>query len=163
MQHMTFFVDITDPDFPFPVSNYHVEEDEGNYCDRGGRFGAHSQNWSYNENFYRKVVIYSWFNAGARAVDVRNPYHPKEVGFYVPATTENTDERCAEIGGIEECFIAIQTNNVELDDRNLIYLFDRANTGMHIVELTGEARQIIQDGPTEEQPAEGPEVMAGAP
>jgi hypothetical protein len=143
MEHMNFFVDITDEEFPFPVSNYLVPESEGFFCDRGGRFGAHSQNWSYNESYYKKVVIFSYFNAGARAVDVRDPYHPKEVGFYIPATTDNTDERCAEIDGIEECFIAIQTNNVELDERGLIYLFDRANTGLHIVELTGEARQII--------------------
>lgn len=163
MQHMTFMVDITDPDFPFPVSNYHVEEPEGEFCDRGGRFGAHSQNWSYNENFYKKVVIFSWFNAGARAVDVRNPYHPKEVGFFIPATTENTDERCAEIGGIEECFIAIQTNNVELDERDLVYLFDRANTGMHIVELTGEAREIILDAPPGGEPAADVEMVAEAP
>lgn len=63
---------------------------------------------------------------------------------------------------MQQCFFAIQTNNVELDERDLIYLFDRANTGMHIVELTGEARQII-DTPAEEPPADGPEMMAGEP
>jgi hypothetical protein len=156
MQHITFFVDTTDEAHPFPVSNYHVEEDEGNFCDRGGRFGAHSQNWSYTDVFYKKIVVYSWFNAGARVVDVRNPYDPKEVGFYIPATTPNTEERCAEIGGIEECFFAIQTNNVEVDERGYIYLADRADTGLHIVELTGEARQIIDD-PVQEAPvAEDP-------
>ena len=105
--------------------------------------------------FYKKIVVFSWFNAGARVVDVRNPYDPKEVGFYIPATTENTDERCAEIDGIEECFIAIQTNNVEVDERGYIYLADRANTGLHIVELTGEARQMI-DTPAQEPAAEEP-------
>ena len=39
--------------------------------------------------------------------------------------------------------IAIQTNNVEIDDRNFIYLADRANTGLHIVELKGKAKKII--------------------
>jgi hypothetical protein len=39
---------------------------------------------------------------------------------------------------------AIQTNNVEVDDhdRGYIYIVDRANTGMHILELTGPARDI---------------------
>ncbi len=37
---------------------------------------------------------------------------------------------------------AIQTNNVEVDDRGYIYIVDRANTGMHILELTGPARKI---------------------
>ncbi|HEV7819908.1 MAG TPA: hypothetical protein VGO84_01935, partial [Burkholderiales bacterium] len=37
---------------------------------------------------------------------------------------------------------AIQTNNVDVDDRGYIYIVDRANTGMHILELTGPARAI---------------------
>ena len=36
----------------------------------------------------------------------------------------------------------LQTNNVETDDRGYIYIVDRANTGMHILELTGDARAI---------------------
>jgi hypothetical protein len=31
---------------------------------------------------------------------------------------------------------------VETDDRGHIYIVDRANTGMHILELAGEARQV---------------------
>lgn len=162
MEHMNWFVDITDEAHPFPVANYQVPESEGLFCDRGGRFGAHSQNWSYTDVFYKKIVVFSYFNAGARAVDVRDPYRPKEVAFYIPATTNNTDERCAEIDGLEECFVAIQTNNVEVDERGLVYLFDRANTGLHIVELTGEARQII-DSPADGDEEEEEEMMAAAP
>jgi hypothetical protein len=142
MHHMTFMVDITDEAHPFPVANYQVPESEGEFCDRGGRFGAHSQNWSYTEVFYKKLVFIAYFNAGVRAVDVRDPYHPEEVGFFIPATTGNTDERCADFGAGEVCFTAIQTNNVEVDERGYVYLFDRANTGLHIVGLTGKAKQI---------------------
>jgi hypothetical protein len=108
------------------------------------------------------MVVISYFNAGARMVDVRDPYHPKEVAFYIPATTDDTDERCAEIDGIEECFVAIQTNNVEVDERGFVYLFDRANTGLHIVELTGEARQLI-DVPGDDDPADDAEMVAELP
>jgi len=38
--------------------------------------------------------------------------------------------------------VAIQTNNVEVDDRGYIYIVDRANTGMHILEVTGAARRL---------------------
>ena len=41
-----------------------------------------------------------------------------------------------------KCKTAIQTNNAETDDRGYIYIVDRANTGMHVLELTGEARAI---------------------
>jgi hypothetical protein len=44
------------------------------------------------------------------------------------------------VDGQERCKVAIQSNNAETDDRGYIYLVDRANTGMHILELTGEAR-----------------------
>jgi hypothetical protein len=132
---MVFMVDITDATRPFPVANYQVPESAGNFCQRGGRFGAHSVNWSYHPDFYKKLIVVSYFNAGARVVDVRDPFHPVEVGFFIPAVTEQTAER----GGQQ----AIQTNNVEIDDRGYIYLVDRANTGLHIVRLTGAAAQIV--------------------
>ena len=54
----------------------------------------------------------------------------------------NTDKRCIKLdNGQEHCKTAIQTNNVEVDDRGYIYIVDRANTGMHILELTGAARE----------------------
>jgi len=40
----------------------------------------------------------------------------------------------------------IQTNNVEVDGRGLVYIVDRANTGLHILELTGRARRIMEGG-----------------
>ncbi len=43
------------------------------------------------------------------------------------------------IKNVETCKTAIPTNNVEVDDRGFIYIVDRANTGMHVLELTGEA------------------------
>jgi hypothetical protein len=55
--------------------------------------------------------------------------------------TEHGDQRCAKPdGGQEHCARVIQTNNVEVDDRGLVYVVDRANNGMHILELTGPAR-----------------------
>jgi hypothetical protein len=90
--------------------------------------------------FYKKVAFITYFNAGVRAVDVRNPYQPKEIGYFIPAITEATDKRCIKVDGQDRCKTAIQSNNVETDDRGYIYVVDRANTGMHILELTGDAR-----------------------
>jgi hypothetical protein len=84
----------------------------------------------------------TFFNAGVRVIDVRDPYAPKEVGYFIPAITKDTDKRCIKVDGQERCKVAIQTNNVDTDDRGYIYIVDRANTGMHILELTGEARKI---------------------
>jgi hypothetical protein len=62
-----------------------------------------------------------------RAVDIRDPFQPKEVGHFIPAVA----------GGVA------QTNNVELDSRGYVYLADRAGHGLHIVKLTGAAAQIV--------------------
>jgi hypothetical protein len=46
------------------------------------------------------------------------------------------------VDGKERCRVAIQTNNVETDERGYVYIVDRANTGLHILELTGAARDV---------------------
>ena len=141
-RQLVFFADVTIEAKPMVVSNFVVPEASGNFCQRGGRFGAHSSNESMAPVFYKKVAFIAYFNAGVRAVDVRNPYQPKEIGYFIPSITRATDKRCMKIDGVERCKTAIQSNNVETDDRGYIYVVDRANTGMHILELTGEARAI---------------------
>jgi hypothetical protein len=92
--------------------------------------------------YYERVLFLAHFNAGVRAVDVRDPYHPREAGYYIPAVTSNTDPRCVKVDGRDRCKTAIQTNNVEVDDRGYVYAVDRANTGLVILEPTGALRAI---------------------
>src|SRR5215472_14785771 len=141
-RQLVFFVDVTIESRPMVVSNFSVAEACGNLCQRGGRFGSHSSNESMAPVFNKKIAFIAYFNAGVRAVDVRNPYQPKEIGYFIPSITEATDKRCIKVDGVDRCKTAIQSNNVETDDRGYIYLVDRANTGMHILELTGEGRAI---------------------
>jgi hypothetical protein len=141
-RHASFLVDITTVTRPFSVATFQVPESKGGFCRRGGRFGPHSSNESFAPIFYRKLVFIAYFNGGVRAVDIRDPYAPREAAFYIPATTERTAERCV-TNGTRSCKVAIQTNNVEADDRGFVYLADRAGTGLHIVRLTGDAARII--------------------
>jgi hypothetical protein len=140
-RQMVWFVDVTVESRPMVVSNYTAKESSGDFCQRGGRFGSHSSNESMDPVFYKKMAFIAFFNAGVRALDIRDPYHPKEIGYYIPAVNEKTDKRCVGSGADERCKVAIQTNNVEVDDRGYIYIVDRANTGLHILELAGEARK----------------------
>jgi hypothetical protein len=141
-RQMVWFADVTVENRPMVISSYTAKESSGSFCERGGRFGAHSSNESMAPVFYKKMAFISFFNAGVRAIDVRDPYHPAEVGYFIPAITAATDKRCVKIDGRDRCKVAIQTNNVETDERGYIYIVDRANTGLHILELTGEARKI---------------------
>jgi hypothetical protein len=141
-RQMAYIVDITNEKTPFPIASFDVPEAAHNFCSRGGRFGAHASNENMPSMYAKRMVFMSWFNAGVRVVDIRDPYRPREIAYYIPATTADTDKRCVKTAAGERCKIAIQTNNVEVDDRGYIYIVDRANTGMHVLELTGDARAL---------------------
>jgi hypothetical protein len=143
-RQMVHIFDITDEAKPLGVSTWTVPESSGNFCSRGGRFGTHSSNESFTPAYYNRLMFFASFNAGVRAVDVRDPFHPKEAAFYIPAINDKTDKRCVGTGAVQHCKIVIQTNNVEVDDRGYIYIVDRANTGLSILRLTGSARQIAK-------------------
>src|SRR5439155_2842954 len=132
-RQMVFVVDVTDEKVPVGIATFNVAEASGNFCARGGRFGSHSSNENQPPMYARQFIFVSWFNAGVRAIDIRNPFNPREAGYYIPATTDKTDKRCVKTPAGERCKVAIQTNNVEVDDRGYIYIVDRANTGMHIL------------------------------
>ena len=138
---MMWIADITAETRPFGVANWTVPEASGNYCGRGaGRFGTHSTHENFTPIYYKRVMFVAHFNAGVRAVDVRDPFHPKEIGYYIPAPTSKT--ACVAGRGSEPCRVGIQTNNVEVDDRGYVYAADRAGTGLHILELGGAARKV---------------------
>ena len=150
VRHLTFFVDVTDEGRPQGISTFQVPAESGSFCDIGGRFGPHATNEEFGPPFYQKLVFISYFNAGVRAVDVRDPYNPTEAAFYIPAVTANTDLRCGPYQTHQctppqndcVCKQVVQTNNVATDDRGYVYIVDRANTGMHILQLTGDAASI---------------------
>ncbi|MBI4460221.1 MAG: hypothetical protein HY648_09215 [Acidobacteria bacterium] len=150
-RHLLFFLDITNPATPWPISNFQVPESSGDFCERGGAFGTHSVQESFSPIYYKKILFVSHFSAGVRAVDVRDPFHPVEAGFFIPAITKQTKPSCEGAGqGAGEaaaekkrCKTVIQTNNVEVDERGYVYTTDRAGTGLHIFQLTGSALAIV--------------------
>ena len=80
-----------------------------------------------------------------------DPFAVQEVAYFVPAPNKNTMAFCPD--GVSHpagdpkitsaCRAVIQTNNVEVDDRGLIYSADRAGTGLHILRLTRHAKEIV--------------------
>ena len=149
-RQMVWFVDATTETKPFGVASWTVPEKSGNFCSRGGRFGTHSSNENFTPIYYKRIMFFAHFNAGVRALDIRDPFNPKEIAYFIPGMTSNTVVLETPPGGLGAKLPfteaskkrAIQTNNVEVDDRGYIYIVDRANTGMHILELAGPAREI---------------------
>jgi len=148
-RQMVWFVDVTTESKPMGVASWTVPEKSGNFCKRGGRFGAHSSNEHVSPVFDRRVMFFAFFNAGVRALDVRNPFSPKEIAYFIPGMNKNTVVLETPAGQATKLPYtkaattrAIQTNNVDVDDRGYIYIVDRANSGMHILKLTGEAAKV---------------------
>lgn len=124
-QQKLWMIDITDEARPKIASTWAFDPKPGNFCARPGRIGAHSSHENFTDIYYRRILFIAHFNAGVRAVDIRDPYRPREIAHYVPD------------GGGRP----VTTNNVEVDDRGYIYIVDRHGLGMHILRLTGAARQ----------------------
>jgi len=121
-----WLIDVTDETRPAVASSWTLDAKSGNFCARPGRVGSHASHESFTPVYYRRIMFIAHFNAGVRAIDIRDPYHPKNIAYYVPASGGRT----------------VHTNNVEVDDRGYIYIVDRAGAGMHILELSGAARSV---------------------
>ncbi len=99
------------------------------YAARGGRFGAHNLHenepfdWSWRSE---DIVFGSFFNAGVRAYDVRNPFQPREVAAFVPPAPPRSAAG------------AIQINDVYVGSDGIVYAADRCGGGLYILQFEGE-------------------------
>src|SRR5260221_3038779 len=143
-RQMVIFVDVTDETRPVGIASWAVPEKSGDFCSRGGRFGAHSSTQSFAPVYYKRILFLAHFNAGVRALDIRDPFHPVEIAYYIPADTTRTEKRCVEKGTEERGKAAFLTNKVKFNGSGYIYAVDRANTGMHILRLTGAAQEAMK-------------------
>ncbi len=66
------------------------------------------------------LVYCAWFAGGLRIVDIADPTAPEEVGYYIPEPAPGK--------------AAPQSNDVDVDERGLIYLGDRYS-GFDILEF----------------------------
>jgi hypothetical protein len=64
----------------------------------------------------------TWFAAGLRMIDIRDPAHPQEKGYFIPQPTEGKTTPWA--------------NDVAKDERGLIFLTDKA-CGLDVIEFDG--------------------------
>ena len=112
--------DITDLDDIRPLSTFHVSEMDSPWSRAPGRFGMHQ----FQEHIDDHLVYCAWFAGGLRIVDISDPLRPQETGFYIPAPTAGEPSP--------------QTNDVDVDERGLVYLLDR-NRGIDVVEFQPHA------------------------
>jgi hypothetical protein len=141
--HDAWVLDITNESTPWPMATLNVPQDPGDFCNKGARFGAHAVTEAIYPPYYGKIIGASWFNAGVRIWDIRDPKNPRPIAYYIQAPNENTIASCATINGVAHCQNATMNDYVEFDDRGYVYAVDRAGSGVTILSLTGDALRVV--------------------
>jgi hypothetical protein len=120
--------DVTDETDPKPIATHSMSEEDTPWRrallknGRTARFGAHQP----HERMTDSLAYITWFRGGLRIVDIADPTKPRDVGHFIPVPAKGQP--------------TVQSNDVFVDDRGLIYLIDRLN-GLDILERTGPPGQ----------------------
>ena len=110
-QAFFWVVDITEETRPTPIATFLLPDGHRT----AGRFGAHQP----AEQVHGNTLYVTWFSGGLMAVDISNPYLPKEAGFYIPLPGKGQK--------------AVQSNDVFHRKDGMLFLIDRLD-GLEILE-----------------------------
>lgn len=157
VRHAAFFVDMTDAQHPWPISTFQVPSTAAPtgtppFCARPGtNFGPHSPQAMRLPAYDGKLLFLSYFNAGLRVIDMRDPFAPREVGHWIAARTATTrfvrppntlpqyQVPMPPAGAVPYPI----TNTVEIDPRGrYVYVADRSGNGVYVLEVIGAVKAI---------------------
>ncbi len=101
-----------------------------NFFDKGGRFGPHNQHHPNHQACLEDrddLAYLTYFNAGLRVYDIRDPRTPREVAYFIPPDP-------AERIGTKPSKLVAQVEDVLVDRRGCIYISEK-NQGIFILRL----------------------------
>lgn len=115
-----WIVDTREERNPIPVAAFRVDPEGTAHPEF--RFGPHNIHENRPGGLQREDRIYlTYFAGGLRVIDLKDPFRPSEVACYVPDIP----------GGVA------QSNDVYVDADGLIYLVDRFDGSLEILQLDG--------------------------
>jgi hypothetical protein len=126
--HMIRIVDVSDEAHPEVRSVCPTPGEE--FCLRGLRYGAHCLHENRPGSYRSDTLIFAtYFNAGLRVYDIADPDVPKEIAHYLPACPPGQQ--------------AIQINDLYVDEALNIFITDRVNGGVYILEPEESLRAVM--------------------
>ncbi len=85
-------IDVTDEHYPLQISTIKLEVADEQYGEQTNQdnaiYGSHYL--GVDDPYDTSLVFFSWYSSGLRAWDVRDPYSPKEIGYYIPGARTDT-------------------------------------------------------------------------
>jgi hypothetical protein len=123
----TWVLDIREPTNPVTISTFPTPSEE-DYCAKGGHFGPHNLHENRPGSFQSSELIFATYqNAGVRVFNIKNPFRPEEVAYFVPPPPEHMfDTRPNRPKVIQSC-------DVFVDREGLMYVTDY-NAGLYILQ-----------------------------
>ena len=121
---LIWLMDIREETNPVIISTLPMPETK-DFFGRPGRFGAHNiyENQPGPTCFFSDTLIFgTFFNAGLRVFDISNPFQPTEVAYFIPEAPKPN--------------VSVGINDVYVDENGILYVVDRNEGGLYILELT---------------------------
>jgi hypothetical protein len=111
-------IDVSEPANPRVVGI--CPQPEGDYCERGMRFGPHNLHENRPGTYSSETIVFvTYFNAGLRVYDLSAAEDPREIGFWESETPPGQE--------------ASQINDVFVDDDLNVFVSDRITGGLYVL------------------------------
>jgi hypothetical protein len=120
---LTWVIDARNEKNLVPISTLPLPPVE-EFGHKGGRFGSHNlhENRPGPSFFSEEIIFGAFFNAGIRVYDLKDPYRPECIAYFVPPGPENSRVP------------TIQMNEIYVDENGIVYAGDRWAGGLYVLE-----------------------------
>ena len=93
---------------------------QGDFCDRGLRFGPHNLHENRHGSYMSESLIFvTYFNAGLRVYDIGDPAEPVEIAYWVPEAAPGQP--------------TTQINDLFVGNDGTIFVTDRVGGGLYVL------------------------------
>ena len=123
-------IDVSDPAAPQVLSTCPIPE--GDFCERGLRFGPHNLHENRAGSYVSdRLIFVTYFNAGLRVYDITDAEQPKEIAHWVPEAAPGQP--------------ATQINDLYVDRDGTIFVTDRVGGGLFVLQPEHDLRAAMED------------------